>query len=160
MPPRDDARRSKQPVVVDSSVAAKWVFPEPLSGEALRLVVSWDEARRIVVVPPHFWVEVANAARHKARPRAEAPAVTRREAVAALGVLRDLGLVTSHGAASLAAPALELALDLGLTTWDAAYLALAESVGAEFWTADRDLARRARRRFPWVRLLAEADTDH
>ena len=53
----------------------------------------------------------------------------------------------------------ELAVELGLTTWDAAYLALAESLGAEFWTADRDLARRARRRFPWVRLLGEADAD-
>jgi hypothetical protein len=38
--------------------------------------------------------------------------------------------------------------------YDAHYLALAERVGAEFWTTDRRLANKVREALPWVHLLA------
>jgi predicted nucleic acid-binding protein len=47
--------------------------------------------------------------------------------------------------------ALELAQTLELpAAYDAHYLALAERLGAEFWTADRHLARRVQDSLPWV----------
>jgi len=51
--------------------------------------------------------------------------------------------------------ALQLAEALSLpAAYDAHYLALAERVGAEFWTTDRRLANKVREALPWVHLLA------
>lgn len=50
--------------------------------------------------------------------------------------------------------ALRLAERYGLrAAYDAHYLALAERLGAEFWTADRRLAQQVAGELPWVRLL-------
>jgi len=146
-------------VVVDSSVAAKWVFPEHGSRAAAELAERWARTEHVVTVPAHFWAEVANIARHKVSPAAGAPGIRAEVARAKLSILAASDLVTAAPKPTLAR-ALELALELGLTVWDAAYVALAESLATEFWTADRDLAGRARRRFPWVRLLGEDDADH
>ena len=51
-----------------------------------------------------------------------------------------------------------LALALGLnqsSAYDTAYLALAESLSCEMWTADRRFARSAGTRFPQVRWIGE-----
>jgi predicted nucleic acid-binding protein len=51
--------------------------------------------------------------------------------------------------------ALELATDHKLpATYDSHYLALAERLGIEFWTADTKLAKAVRDRLPWVRLVS------
>jgi predicted nucleic acid-binding protein len=80
------------------------------------------------------------------------------------GVLSPLAVQLAH-AAALALPitllgdalqhqrALQIARQLGLSaTYDAHYLALAEQLGAELWTADRRLAEAVREGAPWVRL--------
>lgn len=55
---------------------------------------------------------------------------------------------------SLHIAALRLAAALGLSsTYDAHYLALADRLGAELWTADAGLARQVAGRGPRVRLL-------
>jgi predicted nucleic acid-binding protein len=62
--------------------------------------------------------------------------------------------VELHGDASLHERALEMATELGLAAaYDAHYLALAERLRAEFWTADGKLVRAVGARFDWVRLL-------
>ncbi len=38
-------------------------------------------------------------------------------------------------------------------TYDAHYLALAEKMNAEFWSADRRLIQRVQSALPWVNLL-------
>ena len=53
---------------------------------------------------------------------------------------------------------LELASQLGQgAVYDSHYLALAESLDCELWTADERFQRAARERFPRVRLLADLD---
>ena len=50
--------------------------------------------------------------------------------------------------------ALELAERFSLpAVYDAPYLALAEGLGGEFWTADGALARTVQPAMPWVRLV-------
>jgi predicted nucleic acid-binding protein len=39
--------------------------------------------------------------------------------------------------------------------YDAHYLALADRLGADFWTTDRRLANSVRPALPWVRLVGE-----
>ena len=65
--------------------------------------------------------------------------------------------VTTEEPAGLYHRALTLAgtLDLG-TTYDALYLALAESEECDLWTADRRFVRSLRGRFPRARWIGEA----
>lgn len=60
-----------------------------------------------------------------------------------------------HGDAELHRTALRLAQRLALpATYDAHYLAVAERLSAELWTADRRLWQAVQDEFSWVRLLA------
>jgi predicted nucleic acid-binding protein len=53
--------------------------------------------------------------------------------------------------------ALRLARRLGLrSTYDAHYLALADDLDCEFWTADERLYNAVRERFPLIRWLGAA----
>jgi predicted nucleic acid-binding protein len=55
--------------------------------------------------------------------------------------------------------ALQLAERFSLpATYDAHYLALAERMGAAFWTADRRLYRATQAELAWVNLWPEAET--
>ncbi len=59
-----------------------------------------------------------------------------------------------YGEAHLHARALALAARLDLpAAYDAHYLALAEWLGGELWTADGRLARAVGASLPWVRLI-------
>jgi predicted nucleic acid-binding protein len=59
-----------------------------------------------------------------------------------------------YGEPELHARALDLARRLSLpAACDAHYLALADWLGAELWTADRRLARAVEHDLPWVRVL-------
>jgi predicted nucleic acid-binding protein len=61
-----------------------------------------------------------------------------------------------YGEAALHQRALDLAERFSLpAAYDAHYLALAEQLGAEFWTADRKLVRAVQSTLPWVRLVGE-----
>jgi predicted nucleic acid-binding protein len=63
--------------------------------------------------------------------------------------------IALYGDADLHRRALELAQRFSLpATHDAHYLALAERLGAEFWTADRRLTRAVQVTLPWVHWIA------
>lgn len=102
--------------------------------------------------PTLLGYEVANAL-HRYRRAGYLSAVTTEiilEAALALPIVLESD-------ASLHIAALRLAGALGLSaTYDAHYLALAERLGAELWTADAELVRRLEGRGPQVRLLGKA----
>jgi len=59
-----------------------------------------------------------------------------------------------HGESDLHWQALDLAERFSLpAAYDAHYLALAEWLGGEFWTADRRLAQAVQTALPWVHLV-------
>ena len=90
--------------------------------------------------PALFAFEIANALAKEVR----AGSVTAAIAFERLRALLDLPLELVPGEA-LAEAALESALDLGLTAYDAAYVVLAEAHEALLVTADRRLAEAYRR---------------
>jgi predicted nucleic acid-binding protein len=47
-------------VVVDASIAIKWVIPEVHQAEALSLIATWNADGVDVVVPGWFACEIAN----------------------------------------------------------------------------------------------------
>jgi len=79
------------------------------------------------------------------------------EAVALLDLTLRLD-ITLCGDVDLHRRALAMAVDFALpAACDAHYLALAERLGAYFWTADHCLVQAVSGRLPWVHLLVETN---
>jgi len=118
-------------LVVDASVAVKWLVDEPGSDDAHAL------RGRDIAAPALIRVEVANVLRTLAARGATTPA-----AAAELFALLQTAPVTvvEHDDA-LEARALAIALALGHPVYDCLYLALAERMGRVLVTADRRLLR-------------------
>jgi len=145
-------------VCVDSSIALKWVLQEDGSEEAERLLARWQQEQQKMVAPAHFYVEISSVLRQRTL-RTGSDHLEPGEALDALVILLDSGVMIHSSLPNLCCRALSLAEELGQpTTYDAHYLALAESEGCEFWTADDRLYQAVRERFPWVRLLGESLT--
>ncbi len=118
--------------VVDASVGVKLFLDEDGSREAETLFASLGAAtRRELVVPDLFFVECANVFRSRVHRRLMKPAAARD----AFGILRALPL-KSVASGDLAAAALDVALDAGISVYDAVYAALARTLAAPLVTAD------------------------
>ncbi|MGA8221530.1 MAG: type II toxin-antitoxin system VapC family toxin [Candidatus Acidiferrales bacterium] len=133
-------------VVVDASVAAKWVLPsnlEPYSESALLLLNNYAQGQLDIVVPDLFWAEIGNVLWKAARTRR----LTLAEAKTGLGMVADKRFQTVPSL-SLLDSALEIAIEFGRSFYDCLYVALAETSGAELVTADEKLVNVLGRRFP------------
>jgi predicted nucleic acid-binding protein len=136
-------------VVVDASIAVKWLIPESGSREALSLVRRWASENVEAIAPVLLWVEVTNTLFQHIR----SGELSSKAATKLLLWLNEIGL-KPRSEVSLIPRALTLAKEHGLTnTYDSTYLALAESEKAEFWTADVRLHTSVGKRLPWVRLV-------
>jgi predicted nucleic acid-binding protein len=135
-------------IVIDASVAVKWLLPESDDAAAQALLASEER----LVAPSLIRTEVAAALARRARFREIEP----RDAETAMGLwlqtLRDgvIGLVADE--ADLAT-ALRLAIELNHPLQDCLYLALAERLGAPLVTADKKFVVKARASHPLVRML-------
>lgn len=116
-------------LVVDSSIAIKWLVDEPDSEAAIPLVAAelW--------APTFIYTECANVLWKKAR-RAE---LTAAEAEDLVGELFKLPLQVVDDR-QLSARALSLALSMRHPVYDCVYLTLAERVRAPLVTSDKKLS--------------------
>lgn len=123
-------------IVVDASVGIARVRPEIASAIVRRAFAAWSFERARLLVPPLFWLEVANVLGMKHRYPAS-------ETAEALRELDELGLET----VDMGRPELILVADAveqhRLPAYDAAYLVLARLLGAQLATLDRQLAEAA-----------------
>ena len=117
-------------VVVDASVAVKWLLPEVHSEAARRILRSRQE----LLAPDLIWAEVGNAVWKKCR-QAE---ITDEEA---RGILQDFKRFPLHTQTSkaLLSPAWAFATQFAISVYDSLYLALAVSSDCRLVTADRIL---------------------
>ncbi len=135
-------------ICLDTSVAAKWVFPEVNSQQAKQIQTDVGNGRTHIVVPDSFFVECLSVAYHKL----QQSLANMEQAQAAVDILHQVPAdVTSMR--DVAHQTITLAERLNITVWDAAYLAVAEHHGCELWTADKKLARQTQLHFDWVKLL-------
>lgn len=136
--------------MVDANVALALVLPLPYSPQAQALWEGW-RAPGSLIHAPDLWAYEITAALHKAMVTLHLPmpeVETRLQTLFALGV-------------HLVAPSTELHLRALLwvertgqmVTYAAHYLALAESLNCEFWTADARLAHALQSHYPWVQVL-------
>ena len=130
-------------LVVDASVAVKWLFAEPHSREARQLL-----GPRIVLHAPDFILtEVANVIWKKAR-RKEIPSA--QPYIEELANIPDA--VVLQPSADLVVRATDLAVQIDHPVYDCVYLACTEAESAPLVTADERLARRAREAYPTVEV--------
>jgi predicted nucleic acid-binding protein len=138
-------------VIVDASLALKWVLTEVYTPEAVQLLTDWTADQTTIVAPGWFACEVANALYQKVRTGVatladiDAAIETILDAV----VLRDVEPATARRAVAIAD-------ELGQkASYDSAYLAVAEREGCELWTADERFHAAAVGLFPFVHHIAE-----
>jgi predicted nucleic acid-binding protein len=133
---------------VDANLVIRLVA-DPADESVQHLWEKWDTERRHLAAPTLLYYEVANAL-YRYRKLGYMGASSAQLALkAALALPLEL-----HGEADLHWRALELAEWLSLpAAYDAHYLALAELLEGEFWTADGRLARTVQPSLPWVHLV-------
>ena len=149
------AEATQDLIVVDASIVFKWFVVEEDSDKAAAMLGVW-ETKRSHLAAPHFMVaEVANAFHQRVRQGH----MTVREAEARVeSVLSPSLAIELYDSSSLHRRALELASLLRQpAVYDCIYLALAETLNGELWTADRTFFRAARSEFSNVRWLSEAN---
>lgn len=140
-------------VVVDTSIALKWVLVEPDSPVARGLLAEWIENEMVILAPELLAYEVSNSLYRKAR-KGE---MTLDAAKLGLTKILSTGLeFDSSSSSALSVRAMEIAEHFNLpATYDAHYVALAEREKCELWTADTRLWRAVQEKMTWVHNLGE-----
>jgi predicted nucleic acid-binding protein len=147
-------------IVADASVAAKWMFPEEQSDLALSLFVDRVRRREQIVAPHLLPIEFTNVVRRRMLRDALSLDDARRALDAFASFRVQLRPNDEAGQRTLQQRALAVAAELGLpATYDAQYLALADSLECLFWTADERLVRAVGGRLPFLRALRDYTPD-
>ena len=140
-------------VVVDASLAFKWLVEEDDSDNAHAILQSWDRQYTRLAAPHLMPFEVANAL-HRRVVRGELSVEGAGELIESLLSSR----LELHQAPYLHVRALKLANQLSQgAVYDAHYLALAEEFGCELWTADERFYRAASPVAQNVRWIGSAE---
>ena len=109
----------------------------------------WDSEHQRIAAPTLLFYEVSNALYRYLRAGMMGLAAVRLALKAALALP-----ITLHGDSTLHARATEIAEGFSLlAAYDAYYLALADILGGEFWTADLRLVNAVQADLPWVHAV-------
>ncbi|MBM3131181.1 MAG: type II toxin-antitoxin system VapC family toxin [Chloroflexi bacterium] len=138
-------------VCVDAGLAIKFITPEEDSALAETLFAHWKANGTQMIAPPFAMAEIDSVLRQK---------ITRGELTQAVADttfrLACRLPVAFDTETNYRERAWEIAKEFQFPqAYDAAYLALAELNGCEFWTADKKLHERVKDKLKFVRLLGE-----
>jgi len=140
-------------VVVDASIAIKWVLQEPDSDVAYALLAEWIEKETVILAPALLAFEITNILYRKTL-KGDLTLDN-----AKLGIRKILltGLEFDFTEdPSFGIKAMELANQFNQpATYDSHYLALAEREDCELWTADTKMGRVVRGKLDGVRWLED-----
>ena len=143
-------------VVVDTSIALKWVLEEVDSDKADTLLAEWIKKGMLIIAPDLLAYEITNALYRKVR-KGEITLDRAKEALAEIS-LAEIEFDFSPDFA-LSTRAIELANHFNLpATYDSRYLALAERKGCELWTADLRMWNSVKGKLDWVRWMGDYST--
>ncbi len=118
-------------LVIDSSVVAKWFFAESLTEQALIIREDWVAQKIDLIAPEILISEVSNIVWKKQK----TGLISQQEGSAIVANLLALQLPTVSIEPILPF-AHSLATTFDLTVYDSVYLALSQSMGTKFITAD------------------------
>jgi len=143
----------KSLVCIDAGVLIKLLVEEEHSDRASALWGEWLESETQVISPLLLPFEVVSVLRKQVY----RGLITPEEGENALAMAQT-AKVTLLSPPGLHRRAWELAIRFNRpAAYDAHYLALAEIMGCEFWTADERLANAVQDELPWVRWLGDYD---
>jgi predicted nucleic acid-binding protein len=140
-------------VIVDTSVAIKWMVQEADSYLAVGLLTEWLSTTVRLFAPSLIVYEAANALyQHGRRGEIQMSGIPQ-----AIDDLYDTGLTLDDASdATVSVRAIQIAQQFGLgPAYDTQFLALAEREDCEYWTADLRFWTTARASHPRVRWLGE-----
>ena len=138
-------------VIVDASLGVKWMLREEYNDEATALLSRWQLQETDIIVPSWYACEVANVLYQRIRKGTLDLTVAKMTLV---GILDDVTAVDID--MPTAALGLDLAAQFNLpAAYDAQYLALAERLACDLWTADEAFWRATRSAFTWVLWIGE-----
>ena len=138
-------------VVIDASIAVKWLVYEPDSDKARKLGRQW-RSESVRVAAPHVLLSELSNALHQ-RVRADRLTTARAARLLRRFVMDGLEL---HHSTQIYQRSIELASQLGQgAIYDSLYLSLAESLDCELWTADTRFYRAANQHSDNTRWLGE-----
>jgi len=139
-------------VVPDTSVVIKWFRQgEVLADQALALRAAYVDGRLQVSVPALLAYELTNVLRYK-------DDLTTTQVGEAVQSLFDMGMVWVSPSAEVMRRTVEIAREFGITVYDAAFVAVTESLDAVFVTADERLAQ-GLGELPFVRYLGDVENN-
>jgi predicted nucleic acid-binding protein len=140
-------------VVVDASLALKWVLSEADSNTAITLLQNWNTDHIEIIAPALFTYEATNILYRQVVTNK----LSYEEAKKLLIKLLSIGILLNFVQhREISVRAMELAHRFALhAAYDAHYLALAEHERCEFWTADSRLCNTVRDKLPWVHEISE-----
>ena len=140
-------------LVVDASLALKWVLAEDDSAAAIALLNEWTNEGVKVIAPALFVYEVTNTFYQHVRNSR----LTYDEAKQALTDLFSVGVLLNFTLyKEISKQAMEYARQFALAaTYDAHYLALAQREHCEYWTADTRLWNNVKGKLSWVRWFGD-----
>jgi len=137
-------------VVVDASVAAKWLFHEKDAEKARALLGEAETGRLSLLAPDLLPAEVANSLWKRVLREGLQPREVRAHYLRFMEFCPALVRISS-----LTEPALGLALAHRHSVYDCLYVALALETPCDLVTADERLYRAFNSSFPQVRLLRD-----
>lgn len=132
-------------IVADCSVGGAWVLPDESSPLARRVLDDIVSRRVLLTVPALWWYELANVLKVSVR-RGRLSSQTAEQA---LFLVRDIPMATIGPADQSQSGILSTAIRENLTAYDATYLHLALSIGAELISEVSDLLR-LRRKYTFI----------
>ena len=141
-------------VVVDASLAIKWVLREEDSQVAKALLQTWKSEGVSVLAPGLFTSEVTNIL-HRQVVSAK---LSYNDAQQLLKKLLSIGIIFDFSDyEEISIRAMDFAHQFNLAAaYDAHYLALAEYYGCLFWTADARLFHAVSGKLPWIREMSSS----
>ena len=143
-------------ICIDASVAAKWLFEEEYSQQAVALADDCRKTRQRLVAPALLPIEVSNVIRQ----RISRDGLSLADAEDALERFLAFSVavrpITPREQEALYLGALRLAIEHDLpAVYDAQYLALAETLGCILWTDDRRLIRLLAGKLDYLKWIAD-----
>jgi predicted nucleic acid-binding protein len=138
-------------VVVDTSLAIKWVLKEPYTEQALGLAEEWAAAGTRPTAPCLLLVEATNVLRR----RAMLGHISLSQARDLLAGLLDMGIEIRESS-QIHFRAMELACELRApAVYDTHYLALADILECDLWKADERFFNSVKKHHPRIRWLGD-----
>jgi predicted nucleic acid-binding protein len=137
--------------VLDATVALKWQFEdEEVTSAAMALLEDFVEGKIELITPSFFPYEILSAINVAVnRKRIEEGAGYR-----ALNYIVSLG-IDLRNFDDLIGPAFYMARQYGLSSYDCAYMALAEKEKCDFFTGDKKLFNSMRNHLPWIKWVGD-----